>query len=343
MDGGGVMGTIEEGARQAVRICARVRPGEKVVIITDRETEHIAAALRREAEDISAGNVRMLILEEYGHRPEDGSRPLALPEEISAALRGADVSFFAAAGKKGEVGSLRLPLIDIVHDTGTLRHGHMPGISEELMRTGMCADYEEVQRISAAVGEMVREATEITVTTPAGAEFTAEFSPALKWVVCDGVLRAGKPSNLPEGEVFTCPYRIREGVIVIDGILGDYFSEKYGLLDETPVTWEVRDGRVRKVSCAHEGLKNELDVYMAQDENASRIGEFAIGTNTGVDRLVGNMLQDEKFPGVHVAVGEPLPRETGADWTSDVHLDGVLKDVTIDVDGQAIMRDGKFI
>jgi aminopeptidase len=336
------MGTIEEGAWQAVSICARLRPGEKVVIITDCETEHIAAALRREAEGSRAGNVAMLILEDYGDRPEDGSRPLALPEEIATALRAADVSFFAAAGKKGEVGSLRLPLLDLVYESEKLRHGHMPGISDELMRMGMCADYEEVQRISATVGEMVREATAITVTTPAGTEFTAEFSPSLKWVVCDGLLRTGKPTNLPEGEVFTCPYRIKEGVIVIDGILGDYFSEKYGLVEETPVTWEVRNGRVRKVSCAQDALKAELEEYMAQDENANRIGEFAIGTNTGVDRLVGNMLQDEKFPGVHVAVGEPLPKETDADWTSDVHLDGVLKNVTIDVDGQVIMRDGRF-
>jgi aminopeptidase len=336
------MGTIGEGARQAVRSCARVRRGEKVVIITDRQTEHIAAALRREAEGISAGNVGMLILEDYGDRPEDGSRPLALPEEIAAAVRGADVSFFAAAGKKGEVGSLRLPLIDVVYDTRRLRHGHMPGISEELMRMGMCADYEEVQRISAAVGKMVREAREITVTTPAGTEFTAQFSPSLKWVICDGVLRAGKPTNLPEGEVFTCPYDINEGVIVVDGILGDYFSQKYGLVGDTPVTWEVQNGRVRKVSCDHERLKAELEEYMAQDENANRIGEFAIGTNPGVDRLVGNMLQDEKFPGIHVAVGEPIPRETGADWTSDVHLDAVLKSVTIDVEGRVIMREGRF-
>jgi len=336
------MGTIEQGATQAVRNCARLQGGEKVVIITDRETEHIAAALRHAAEGISAGRVETFVLEDFGERPDDGSRPLELPEVIAVALRAADVSFFAATGKKGEVGSLRLPLIEVVYDTEKLRHGHMPGISDELMRMGMCADYEEVQRISNAVGAIVREAKEITVTTPSGTEFTAEFSPSLNWVVCDGVLRAGKLANLPDGEVFTCPYDIKEGVIVIDGILGDYFSEKYGLVEDTPVTWEVRDGRVRKVSCAHEGLQTELEEYMAKDENANRIGEFAIGTNTGVDRLVGNMLQDEKFPGIHVAVGEPIPKETGADWTSDVHLDAVLKNVTIDVEGQVIMRDGRF-
>jgi leucyl aminopeptidase (aminopeptidase T) len=336
------MGTVAQGAEQAVRDCARLLPGERVVIITDHETEHIARALRQVAEAISPGMITTFVLEDYGERPEDGSNPLKLPDEIAEATRRADVSFFAATGKKGEVGSLRLPLIKVVYATERVRHGHMPGISDELMRMGMCADYDEVQRISAAVGEIVRDAKEITVTSPAGTDVTAQFSSSLKWVVCDGVLRSGKPTNLPEGEVFTCPYHVKEGVIVIDGILGDYFSEKYGLVEDTPVTWEVQDGRVRKISCADDRLRSELMEYMEKDENANRIGEFAIGTNSGVDRLVGNMLQDEKLPGVHVAVGEPIPHETGADWTSEVHLDGVLKKVTIDVEGQVIMRDGEF-
>lgn len=89
-------------------------------------------------------------------------------------------------------------------------------------------------------------------------------------------------------------------------------------------------------------LLRELNQYVEQDENANRFGEFAIGTNTGVDRLVGNMLQDEKFPGIHVAVGDPSRQMTGADWISKVHLDAVLKNVTIDVEGYVIMRDGEF-
>jgi aminopeptidase len=340
---GGTVGTIEQGAQQAVRKCARLQPGEWVVIITDQATEHIAAALRQVAELITPEKITTFVLEDFGQRPEDGSKPLELPHEIAEAVNGADVSFFAAGGKKGEVGSLRLPLIQLVRATGRVRHGHMPGITDLLMRTGMCADYDEVQRVSAGVAEIVREARHIRVTSPAGTDFTAEFSPSLRWVVCDGILRPGKTTNLPEGEVFTCPYDVKEGLIVIDGILGDYFSEKYGLLENRVVTWEIRDGRVLKVSCADEGLRSELEGYMAMDDNANRLGEFAIGTNTGVERLVGNMLQDEKYPGVHVAVGHPSPEETGADWTSEVHLDGVLRSVTIDVEGQVIMRDGSFI
>ncbi len=336
------MGTIQQGAAQAVQNCARVQSGEKVVIITDHATEHIAAALRDVAEPISPSNIITFTLEDYGDRPDDGSNPLELPDEIVDALEDADVSFFAATGKKGEVGSLRLPLLDVVYASDRLRHGHMPGITDELMQVGMCVDYEEVQRLSARVGEIVTGASHIRVTSPAGTDFTVEFSPSLKWVVSDGILRPGRITNLPDGEVFTCPHNISKGIIVVDGILGDYFGEKFGLLEDAPVTLEVANGRIRGISCDDEQLLRELNDYVLRDENANRFGEFAIGTNTGVDRFVGNMLQDEKFPGVHVAVGHPSPNMTGADWISKVHLDGVLRNVTVDVEGRVIMRDGEF-
>lgn len=336
------MGTIQEGAEQAVSNCAQLQPGESAVIITDCATQHIASALKDVADRISPGNVTTFVMEHYGDRPEDGSNPLRFPDEIGRALRGADVSFYAVTPKKGEGESFALPLLQKVLASTRLRHGHMPHITDEVMCMGMCADYKEVQEISAKVAEIVREARHITVTTPAGTEFTTEFSPSLRWVVLDGIIRPGKPDNLPAGEVATCPYTISEGVVVVDGILGDYFAERFGLLENTPVTLELQDGRVRKISCVDDELLRELQEYTKQDENADRIGEFAIGTNIGVDRLIGNVLQDEKFPGVHVAMGHPFPELTGADWESKAHVDAVLPNVTIHVEGYEIMRDGKF-
>jgi leucyl aminopeptidase (aminopeptidase T) len=97
------------------------------------------------------------------------------------------------------------------------------------------------------------------------------------------------------------------------------------------------------VKCANSELVSELEEYMRQDENANRIGEFAIGTNIGLERLVGNLLQDEKFPGVHVALGHGYPEKTGSDWSSKAHMDAVLKRTTIVVEGQTIMDGGTFL
>ena len=59
--------------------------------------------------------------------------------------------------------------------------------------------------------------------------------------------------------------------------------------------------------------------------------------------MVGNLLQDEKFPGIHVAFGHGYPEKTGSNWNSDVHVDAVLRNCTITVEDKVIMQDGKFL
>jgi aminopeptidase len=336
------MGSIEFGAEQAVKNCVKLKQGEKVVIITDESAKHIASEIRRFAEEISPGNVYSFLMEEYGERPDDGSNPIAFPEAIGREMADADVSFYCASGKKGELQSFRIPMIGYVEKNTRLRHAHMPGINDELMCTGMSVDYSAVQEMCRKVHAIVKDAMRITVTSPAGTNFTAELNPDWRWKISDGSIGSVDWSNLPDGEIFTCAKNVTEGTIVVDGVLGDYFSEEYGLLDKTPLTMKIKDSRVVKLTCDNEKLVKEFSEYMKQDENADRIGEFAIGTNIGLEKLVGNLLQDEKFPGVHVAVGHGYPEKTGSDWESKAHCDAVLKNVTITVGDQVIMKDGTF-
>ncbi len=336
------MGSIDYGAEQAVKNCVRVQPGEKTVIITDHGAAHIAADIARHAESISPGNIRTFVMEDFGERPDDGSNPIAFPDEIRRELPTAAVSFYSAAGKKGELKTFRIPMLEVIEANKKLRHAHMPGIDDLLMTTGMAVDYAAVQEMCRKVYAIASKARKITVTNPAGTDFTAEFNPDWKWIISDGAITTGKWSNLPDGEVFTCVKSIDKGVIVVDGSLGDFFCPKYGLMEAFPLTMEIEDSRVVKVTCVNEELATEFRDYMKQDENANRIGEFAIGTNIGLERLVGNLLQDEKFPGIHVAVGHGYPEKTGSDWASEAHCDAVLKNTTIVVDGETIMDNGTF-
>ena len=106
---------------------------------------------------------------------------------------------------------------------------------------------------------------------------------------------------------------------------------------------EVAASRVRKISHPDDGIRAEMEKYLAQHENSNRAGKFAIGTNVALRKLSGNLLQDEKIPGVHVAFGFPYPEETGAEWDCPSHCEMVSTRSTIKVDGQCLMRDGEFV
>ena len=191
-----------------------------------------------------------------------------------------------------------------------------------------------------SVDELVRHAKTIHVTSAKGSDVTATFHPDWHWIPCHGrYTEQGKWGNLPEGEVFTAPASV-DGVLVCD-VLGDFFSEKYGVL-EHPVTLTVKDGYITTVSCADSAIEQEVRDYLFSTPNGNRAGEFAIGTLTSLKQLSGNLLQDEKMPGLHVAFGNSYPEFTGADWSAKIHVDVIPTTCTIEIDGREIMRDGLF-
>jgi aminopeptidase len=73
------------------------------------------------------------------------------------------------------------------------------------------------------------------------------------------------------------------------------------------------------------------------------VGEFAIGTNIGLKDVIGNILQDEKLPGVHIAFGDPYGAHTGAQWKSSTHIDVVGRKFDIWADDRQIMSAGEFL
>jgi aminopeptidase len=323
------------GARNAVRSCLAIGGGDRVAILTDRGTERIALALKQASEEAGA-EVKTLILESFGQRPFT-SIPPGLPDALHAF--GPTAFFYAAQGQKGEI-SFRIPLRHLLIEELNVRFGHMISIDERLMVEGMMADYNVVSQLVRRVTDLVVPAREIRVSNPKGTELRVTLSPELRWKPCPGIYHLqGEWGNLPEGETFTCPASV-DGVLVVD-VLGDYFSSKYGVL-EYPVSITISEGRITGVSCQNTALQQELDSYLHSGENSDRVGEFAIGANLWVKALTGNLLQDEKIPGVHVAFGNPYPEDTGAKWDASTHVDVIPTDCTIWVDGKLLMRDGRF-
>src|SRR5205085_12118157 len=103
------------------------------------------------------------------------------------------------------------------------------------------------------------------------------------------------------------------------------------------------------VECADAAVKKDFEDYINQYPDGNRAGELRVGTLIGLDHFIGNLLQDEKFPGVHVAFGHPYPEDTGAQWDAPAHIDIIAKEVTIKLvmrssgEEKVIMQDGKYI
>jgi leucyl aminopeptidase (aminopeptidase T) len=325
---------LTEGARNAIRTCLRVQPREKVTLITDLATAEIGAALASELEGVGC-RYNAFVMEDYAQRPLKDK-----PPEILADMETSDVSIFAAQAQTGELRT-RMQMTDVVNRRH-MRHAHMVNITKEIMTHGMRADFHEVDRISQHVWERASVAKQIRATTPAGTSMVADMNPDYKWIKTSGIISTKKWGNLPGGETFTTPGEVN-GTFVVDGVVGDYLCAQYGDLRNNPLTLEIAGNRLVSAQSPHKGLEKEFWEYTHTDENSDRVGEFAIGTNIACRDVIGNILQDEKIPGVHIAFGNPYGAHTGADWYSATHIDVVGRDFDIWIDDFQIMRTGKFL
>jgi aminopeptidase len=322
------------GARNAIDVCLRLKPQERITIITDDATREIAAALQNEVERVGS-DYSLFVLEHHARRPLK-----FMPEAILEDLATSQVSIFAAQTQTGELSS-RGQMTTVVNNY-RIRHGHMVNINRQIMVEGMRADFVQVDALSQRLVERARNAERITCKTPSGTDFEAEFSPKLKWLKTSGIIQPDKWGNLPGGEIFTAPLNTN-GVFVVDGVVGDYLCERYGDLRDSPLTIEVEDNRIRSLKSPNRDLRDDFQLYTSGDENSNRVGEFAIGTNIACTRVIGHILQDEKIPGVHIAFGHPYSEHTGANWVSKTHIDCVGRDFDIWFDGEQVMHGGKFL
>jgi aminopeptidase len=322
------------GAFNAVNVCLRVQPSEQVCVITDVATTEIAASIVHELEKLRAP-YHAWVLEDMAERPLSD-----LPRAILDDLETSQVSIFAVQVQAHELRS-RIQMTDVVNRR-KIRHAHMVNINRQIMLEGMRADFARVDRLSQKVVEMVRKASRIRATTAAGTDLTADLNPNYKWLKTSGIISPEKWGNLPGGEIFTTPGEVN-GTFVIDGVVGDYLCAKFGNLAGNPLRIRMKGNRLTEAHSENRELESDFWKYTHTDENSDRVGEFAIGTNIDLKDVIGEILQDEKYPGVHIAFGNPYGAHTGADWDSTTHIDVVGRKFNIWVDDEQIMREGKFL
>ena len=271
--------------------------------------------LQAEVEEVGA-EYAVFVLENHAPRPLTD-----MPEIILEDLATSQVCIFCAQTQRGELGS-RIQMTAVVNKHG-LRHGHMVNINRQIMLEGMRADFLAVDELSQRLVERAREAERVTCRTPGGTDFVAELSPKLKWLKTSGIITQGKMGQ---------PARRRNFHLALQHATASLSSMAWSVITSarstatsrtTPLTIEVENNRIRNLRCENKELLEEFRAYTSTDENSNRVGEFAVGTNTACTHVIGNILQDEKIPGIHIAFGHPYAEHTGQNWISKTHIDCV--------------------
>ena len=86
---------LQQGVKQAIENCLKVKKGENVVIITDRETLEIGTALRKAAEKSTGKPARFFLMEDFG------ARPIPFPEAIKRCSERGRCQHLRGPGRQG--------------------------------------------------------------------------------------------------------------------------------------------------------------------------------------------------------------------------------------------------
>jgi leucyl aminopeptidase (aminopeptidase T) len=317
-------------AVNAIR-CLAVAPGERLAVIVDEPLIDAGLRVCEAANEIGA-HVSMSVL-------PDSSRPIATEDApFVASLSEVDaVLLWLATTTAAEFGNHRHSIYQRAQTLG-VRVAFGAEIDEDVLRYEMSADYDALRVLCAALAVRLEGRRHVRVTTPAGTDCTFDLE-GRSWLIDDG--RIDSPSafgNLPAGEVYIAPVRTgAEGICVVDCSIA---VEGLGIL-ERPIGLTFREGRIVDVAGGPEADAVRRVIEEA-GTGADVVAELGIGTNDQA-RLTGRIITDEKVLGTaHVAFGHNKG-SYGGDNEASIHVDGVMADASIWVDGELAIERGKLV
>lgn len=308
-------------ARRVVEEAAKITSDDDVVVITEPDNVTVGRAIATAARSIRATASILIMpgLEAHGNEP---------PAYVAAAMAAADVAITATTHSITHT-QARHAASDADTRVIILR-----GVTTELMVDGgINTDYEELREVTRVVRDVLEASSSATVTAPSGTNIQLNLAGSSAFAL-DGFFHDYGFSALPPGESPTKPQmRGTSGTIVVD-----YSMDNIGLLED-PIEFTVEDGTVTSISGSSEATR--LRELIRDVENARNLAEFAIGTNRDA-RLVGNLAEDKKKRGtVHFAIGDDT--SLGGTVQSDIHLDGLVLEPSVELDGTLVLEDGTLL
>jgi leucyl aminopeptidase (aminopeptidase T) len=146
----------------------------------------------------------------------------------------------------------------------------------------------------------------------------------------------------PAGSLIACPESV-SGTFVATASLGEFFGTREGVL-RAPVTFEIAHGRVVRAACpGNDLLTKDIAEMLHVAPNSDRVGLLVLGINEGIVVPVGDAAVDQHRPGLHLVIGDPSPRLTGASWSARTSFAACQSTCTVKIDGEVVIDDGKLV
>ena len=313
------MSDLDRAVRTVVHECLDVKEGEEVVVVCNPASQRVGERLREEAGE-EGGDAVLIVMSE---REQHGTEP---PRSVAAAMAACDV--------------LLVPTVQSLSHTAArkrateagVRCATLPGVTEEMLARVMSADMEGLRRKGHAVAEALDLASEARITDANGTDLRLDISGREAIPDAGELAEPGAFGNLPCGEGFLSPAG-GDGTLVIDGSLAGI-----GLVDQ-PVELVVEGGHLTSAR-GGQGMAF-MERLTVHGEDGTNLAELGIGTNEKAI-LTGEILEDEKIAGTcHIAFGASAG--IGGTVQVPVHLDCIVMKPTVELDGEAIVRDGELL
>ena len=312
---------LDRAVKTVVRQCMGISPGEEVLVVCNPVTEEIGALMRIEAQGEGADATLAVISE----RDSAAAEP---PAAVAAAMAAADVVLAPT------IQSLSHTAARKAASEAGVRIGTLPGVTEEMLGRLMTGDLDEIRRRGWAIVTALNRGTEARITCRHGSDLRIGLEGRMGIVDAGELGNKGAFGNLPCGEGFIAPVEgTTEGTLVVDGSIAEV-----GLVD-TPVSLTVREGNL--VEATGDDGDRLTELLTTHGEDGTNVAELGIGTNEEAI-LTGNILEDEKILGTcHVAFGASAA--IGGTVQVPVHLDCVVLEPTVEIDGETIVSGGDLL
>jgi len=312
---------LDRAVSTVIRECLGLEPSEEVLVICNPITEELGALFRINAQG-EGGDATLAVISERESAAEEP------PATVAAAMLAADIVIAPTIQSISHTEARKA-----ASEAGA-RVASMPGITGEMLGRLMGADMRLLRKRGTQLGRVLGAGAEARITCARGSDLRLGLEDRTAIVDAGMLNKRGAFGNIPCGEAFIAPLEdTGEGSLIVDGSIAGIGKVV------TPVKLDVHEGRL--VAASGPDGARLMGVLGEEGPDGMSVAELGLGTNERA-MLTGNILEDEKILGsAHVAFGASAA--IGGTVQVAVHLDCVILEPTVEVDGETVIRAGNLV